>query len=69
MEKSAADGQTVNIPSLLKNSMERRRLVYWACYWICVAGMRELPSVGKIYHLGDENSVKQAAKKNFREYF
>lgn len=36
MAKAVLDGQMVNIPSLLSYSMEGRRVVAWATYWIVV---------------------------------
>ena len=36
MANAAADGLTVNIPSLAYSAMERRSVVYLAYNWMCV---------------------------------
>ena len=40
MTKVGFDGQMVNIPSPCYISMERRRVVLRAHYWICVGALR-----------------------------
>ena len=81
MEKSAADGQTVNIPSLSERFLRRDEVLY-AGRLIGLtllargflagksAKMRLIanPNAGKIPCFGLENPAKRTSKKNFVKF-
>ena len=61
--KGEADGQSVNIPTLLCLFNKVRKLVGRATYWIVVGGMtQEVPTGSCIY---TANLTEQVPKKSF----